>query len=251
MVNIGNDWDEILAGEFDKEYYKNLREFLVSEYRSRTIYPDMYDIFNALKAAPYKDAKVVILGQDPYHEPGQAHGLCFSVKKGVEIPPSLKNIYKELEDDKSYWLDKENTGTFYTAALGEEAVIPEYDYSEVAGKIAEIDEKVAKLRHAINLANATSLVKVDDAEMTVDTLLIKMAQASRRKAFLDNLRKQQEKTRTHNYSYVNKQSVPEYKYINYDLELVKSEFEKISDYIMKMQMALDYYNQTAEFEAEL
>ncbi len=101
MVNIGNDWDEILAGEFDKEYYKNLREFLVSEYRSRTIYPDMYDIFNALKAAPYKDAKVVILGQDPYHEPGQAHGLCLSVKKGVEIPPSLKNIYKELEDDKS------------------------------------------------------------------------------------------------------------------------------------------------------
>ena len=82
MVNIGNDWDSILTGEFDKEYYKELRKFLVSEYRTTTIYPDMHDIFNALKYTPYENVKVVILGQDPYHEPGQAHGLCFSVKKG-------------------------------------------------------------------------------------------------------------------------------------------------------------------------
>lgn len=99
MVNIGNDWDRVLDGEFEKEYYLNLREFLKKEYASRTIYPDMYDIFNALKMTPYKDVKAVIIGQDPYHEPEQAHGLAFSVKKGVRIPPSLVNIYKELHDD--------------------------------------------------------------------------------------------------------------------------------------------------------
>lgn len=99
MVNIGNDWDKVLEGEFDKEYYLNLRKFLISEYRSREIYPSMYDIFNALKYTAYNDVKVVILGQDPYHEPGQAHGLCFSVQKGVKQPPSLVNIFKELEDD--------------------------------------------------------------------------------------------------------------------------------------------------------
>ena len=99
MVNIGNDWDEVLKGEFEKDYYLKLREFLKQEYFSREIYPDMYDIFNALRFTPYSQVKAVILGQDPYHEPGQAHGLCFSVKKGVPKPPSLVNIFKELEDD--------------------------------------------------------------------------------------------------------------------------------------------------------
>lgn len=99
MVNIGNSWDDILKGEFDKEYYLKLREFLKKEYSTRIIYPDMYDIFNALKFTAYEDVKAVILGQDPYHQPGQAHGLCFSVKKGVPKPPSLVNIFEELESD--------------------------------------------------------------------------------------------------------------------------------------------------------
>lgn len=99
MVNIGNDWDELLADEFEKDYYKKLRAFLADEYKNHIIHPDMYDIFNALKWTPYHDTKVVILGQDPYHEPNQAHGLAFSVKKGVKIPPSLVNIYKELHDE--------------------------------------------------------------------------------------------------------------------------------------------------------
>jgi len=99
MVHIGNDWDELLKDEFTKEYYLNLREFLKKEYSNYTVYPDMYDIFNALKYTSLKDTRVVILGQDPYHGPNQAHGLCFSVKKGVEPPPSLKNIYKEIEND--------------------------------------------------------------------------------------------------------------------------------------------------------
>ena len=99
MVNIGNSWDEVLKGEFDKEYYLRLREFLKVEYAARTIYPDMYHIFHALQATPYEKVRAVILGQDPYHEPGQAHGLCFSVQKGVPQPPSLINIFRELKDD--------------------------------------------------------------------------------------------------------------------------------------------------------
>lgn len=99
MVNIGNEWDELLKGEFDKEYYRKLRGFLAKEYKERTIYPNMYDIFNALKYTSYSDVKAVLIGQDPYHGPGQAHGLCFSVKRGVDVPPSLKNMYKELETD--------------------------------------------------------------------------------------------------------------------------------------------------------
>ena len=99
MVNIGNDWDRILEGEFEKEYYLKLREFLKKEYASRVIYPSMYDIFNALKTTPYENVKVVILGQDPYHGPGQAHGMCFSVREGIAPPPSLRNIFKELAED--------------------------------------------------------------------------------------------------------------------------------------------------------
>ena len=99
MVCLGNDWDTLLADEFQKPYYLKIRSFLKEEYFSKTIFPPMHDIFNALKYTPFKDTKVVILGQDPYHEQGQAHGLSFSVKKGVKIPPSLVNIYKELHDD--------------------------------------------------------------------------------------------------------------------------------------------------------
>ena len=98
MVHIGNDWDGLLCNEFQKDYYLSLREFLKTEYFTQKIYPPMNDIFNALKYTSYEDARVVILGQDPYHGEGQAHGLCFSVKEGVPFPPSLKNIFKELND---------------------------------------------------------------------------------------------------------------------------------------------------------
>ncbi|MCM3469047.1 uracil-DNA glycosylase [Brevibacillus borstelensis] len=99
MSILRNDWAEILADEFEKPYYIQLREFLKTEYQSQAIYPHMYDIFNALHLTPYREAKVVILGQDPYHGRGQAHGLSFSVKPGVATPPSLQNIYKELQSD--------------------------------------------------------------------------------------------------------------------------------------------------------
>lgn len=99
MVAFQNEWDELLKDEFQKPYYRRIHNILKQEYSRYTIYPDMYDIFNALKLTSYSDVKAVILGQDPYHGPGQAHGLCFSVKKGVAPPPSLCNIFKEIQDD--------------------------------------------------------------------------------------------------------------------------------------------------------
>ena len=99
MFHFGNSWDTLLADEYNKEYYQNLRKFLINEYKTQTIYPTMDNIFNALKNCDYNDVNAVILGQDPYHEPNQAHGMCFSVQRGVENPPSLKNIFKELYDE--------------------------------------------------------------------------------------------------------------------------------------------------------
>ena len=102
MVQFNNSWDILLKDEFQKPYYLNLRKFLVQEYKTQTIYPHMDNIFNALKYTDYKDVKVVILGQDPYHQPNQAHGLCFSVLKGVNPPPSLQNMYKEIHAEYGY-----------------------------------------------------------------------------------------------------------------------------------------------------
>lgn len=99
MVQIGNEWDVLLADEFEKPYYLALREFLKREYATQTVYPDKNDIFNALRYTSYSDVRVVILGQDPYHGEGQAHGLSFSVRRGVQVPPSLRNIYQEIYND--------------------------------------------------------------------------------------------------------------------------------------------------------
>ncbi len=99
MVTLGNEWDTLLADEFAKPYYQELRRFLASEYRTTAVYPDQNDIFNALRYTTYSQVRCVILGQDPYHGEGQAHGLSFSVRRGVQIPPSLRNIYQEMYDD--------------------------------------------------------------------------------------------------------------------------------------------------------
>lgn len=96
---IHNDWQDVLAPEFEKEYYQQLHAFLKDEYQHHRVYPDMYHIFQAFEWTPFSQVKVVILGQDPYHGPHQAHGLSFSVQPGVPVPPSLQNIYKELQDD--------------------------------------------------------------------------------------------------------------------------------------------------------
>ena len=99
MKIFKNDWADLLNSELEKPYYQELRKFLIGEYRTKEIFPNMYDIFNAFKFTHYENVKAVIIGQDPYHEPHQAHGLCFSVQKGCDIPPSLRNIYQELYND--------------------------------------------------------------------------------------------------------------------------------------------------------
>lgn len=101
MLDFHNDWNDILKDLINGDNYKKIREFLKTEYFTREVYPPMEEIFNAFKLTPYSDIKAVILGQDPYHEPGEAHGLCFSVRQGVKMPPSLQNIYKELKSDLS------------------------------------------------------------------------------------------------------------------------------------------------------
>ena len=99
-VKIEQSWKDVLSNEFEKDYFKQLTDFVRSEYLSgKTIYPEPKNIFNAFNLCPLSDVRVVIIGQDPYHEPGQAHGLCFSVQSGVDLPPSLVNIYKEIESD--------------------------------------------------------------------------------------------------------------------------------------------------------
>lgn len=108
MVEFHNEWDELLKDEFKKDYYLQLRQILIREYNTQRIFPGMYDIFNALKLTSYSDVKCVIIGQDPYHGEGQAHGLSFSVRKGVAPPPSLVNIFKEIKSDVGI----DNTGKY-------------------------------------------------------------------------------------------------------------------------------------------
>ncbi len=99
MIQLGGGWDEVLSPLFESENYLKIREFLKKEYSEHIVYPDMFDIFNCFKFTPFNNVKAVLLGQDPYHNVNQAHGLCFSVREGVEPPPSLVNIFKELKDD--------------------------------------------------------------------------------------------------------------------------------------------------------
>ena len=107
-MNIEREWKEVLKEEFEKEYFLKLTEFVRSEYKTQTVYPKAGNIFNAFNLCPFTDVKVVIIGQDPYHEPNQAHGLCFSILEPTPIPPSLKNIYKEIEQDLG--IEPKNSG---------------------------------------------------------------------------------------------------------------------------------------------
>lgn len=160
-------------------------------------------------------------------------------------------LLKSFEEDKAFWTKKEESSCCYIASVNEEPVIPEYDYLTVANTIAELDAKIAIIKHALNLSNATAKVQVEETVMSVDTILIKMAQLNRRKSILDAMRKQLPQERVEQRLYGSRNAVPEYKYINYDLDLIKQEYEKVSETIMNMQMALDKYNQTAEFEVDI
>ena len=159
-------------------------------------------------------------------------------------------LIKSLEEDKAFWVNKEASSNTYIAAVNEEPVIPEYDYQEVADIIAALDDKIAIIKHSLNVSNATANVPVGNSEMSVDTIMIKMAQLNKRKSVLDEMRKQLPKTREER-TFMPRNAVPEYKYINYDLELIKQEYERVSQSIMEMQMALDMYNQTVQFEVDI
>lgn len=160
-------------------------------------------------------------------------------------------MLKQLNEDKEFWLNKERSSCVYTAAVGETPVIPDYDCEEVFATIAEIDWKIRSIKHAINLANVTNCVAVGDEVLSIDTVLIKMAQLNNRKAMLDYMRKQEPKTRKEQAVYGNRTAAPEYQYINYDLDLVKKEYDNISGEIMNLQLALDKYNQTVEFDVDI
>lgn len=156
---------------------------------------------------------------------------------------------KSLEEEKAFLVNKEAESNTYIAAVNEEPMIPDYDYEEVAAAIEQLDEKIASLKHALNLANATARVSVNGTEMSVDKILIRMAQLNKRKSILDAMRKQLPKTRV-DQRYTSR-TVPEYQYINYDLELIRQEYDRISRLLMDLQMALDLHNQTVQFEVDL
>lgn len=160
-------------------------------------------------------------------------------------------VLRKLNEDKKFWRNREQEDCQYVAALDEKPVIPEYDYNEVAAKIAEIDEKVIKIKHAINRNNVSNQIPIGDTQMTIDAVLVKMAQLNERKYILDNMRKRQPKARINSGSYSARKTAPEYEYINYDLETVKKEYERIDAEISLMQLELDKYNHTFEFEVEI
>lgn len=160
-------------------------------------------------------------------------------------------MIRSLEEDKAFWVNKEAASSTYVVSVNEEPVIPEYDYTQVSALIAEIDDKIAAIRHALNVTNAAAKVRVCGAEMSIDTIMIRMAQLNKRKSVLDQMRKQLPKARVEQRSYMSRNVVPEYRYINYDLELIRKEYDRVSRTLMDMQMALDKYNQTVQFDVEI
>ena len=161
---------------------------------------------------------------------------------------SANKMIRKLNEDKEFWVNKEINACVYTAATEEEPVIPDYSYPEVSAKIAEIDEKILSIRHALNVNNASNQIRVGERTMTVDMILIRMAQLNNRKFMLDKMRKREPKKRLEARQYSQKKTVIEYEYVNYDLEEVKADYEKIDAEIEALQLALDRYNQTVEIE---
>ena len=159
-------------------------------------------------------------------------------------------MLKQFNDEKEFWNNKERQSCVYTAAVGETPVVPSYDFIKVSETIKALDEKICKIKHAINLANVTNEVQVGERSLSIDSVLVEMAQLNKRKEFLDYLRKQEPKMRKE-AGFAARNSAPEYQYINYDLEVVKKEYEAVAACIMEMQLALDCYNQTVEFDVEL
>ncbi len=158
-------------------------------------------------------------------------------------------LANQLNDEKNYWREKERSSQTYTASLDEEPVIPDYDYRQVADEIEKIDWKICRIKHAINHANVVNTIDLDGETLTIDMVLVRMAQLNNRRDVLDSMRKRLPKTRTGAIHL--RSSAPEYTYLNYDLDQVKADYDKVCDSIMKLQIALDRYNQTVEFEVDI
>ena len=160
-------------------------------------------------------------------------------------------LLKQLNDEKEYWITKEKESMMYTAAVDEEPVIPDYDYCEVSSALNGIDRRICKIKHAINQSNANSQVEIFGEKYSIDVLLIRMAQISKRRLVLDRMRKQIPKSRVENDGYYSRKSFVEYRYVNYDLEQVKKDYDETSRLLFEMQLKLDEFNQTVEFEVDV
>ena len=160
-------------------------------------------------------------------------------------------MLKKLNEEKEYWINKEKESMLYTATTDEEPVIPDYDYGEVSAILEQIEKKTCRIKHAINQANLNSEIEIFGEKYTVDVLLVRMAQISKRKNALDRMRKQMPKTRVEDGYYISRKPFVEYRYVNYDLEQVKKDYDEISKVLFEMQMKLDEHNQTVEFDADI
>ncbi|MBR1796484.1 MAG: hypothetical protein IJ757_00495 [Clostridiales bacterium] len=171
----------------------------------------------------------------------------------MKVTSSLANkLLKQLNEEKDYWLNKEKESMLYTATADEDPVIPEYDYEGVSATLDEIDRKICKIKHAINTSNINSEIEVAGEKYTVDMLLVRMSQLTKRKLTLDKMRKQLPKSRVEDSGYFSaKRSVVEYRYTNYDVEKVKRDFEEVSKTLFEMQMKLDVHNQTVQFDVDI
>ena len=163
---------------------------------------------------------------------------------------SANKMLRRLNEEKEYWRSIEEDRHLYTAAVNEEPVIPEYDYAQVAAEIARIDRQVVRIKHAISLVNVTNTITVGGEELTIDSVLVRMAQLTQRKNVLDQMRKVQPKSRVQP-GYGVRPAAPEYQYINYDMQLVQKDYEAADKEIADIQLALDHFNQTFEFELDL
>ena len=160
-------------------------------------------------------------------------------------------MLKKLNEEKEFWIDKEKDSMIYTAAMDEEPVIPDYDYGEVSATLDQLDRKICKIKHAINQSNINSEIEIFGEKYTVDVLLVRMAQISKRKNMLDRMRKQLPKSRVEDGYYMSRKAFVEYRYVNYDLEQVRKDYDEVSKVLFEMQMKLDEHNQTVEFDVDL
>lgn len=160
-------------------------------------------------------------------------------------------LLKKLDKEKEFWRARERECYIYRAAVNEEPLIPEYDYEEVSKTLMDLDTKICKIKHAINVNNVNNKIPVGNEMMSIDCILVQMAQLNVRKDVLDMMRKHLPKTRVSNMFRSGKDGELEYQYINYDLDQVKADYEKLDSKIVAMQIALDRYNQTYEFEVDI